>query len=148
MAVYLCTRPKKAFPSHHELQLRRTPQFSARLDSMTLTVMSPYRYTYHFSLRHMSFNLNREVVEVVWANIVSTTEPVIQHAYTPNDLLVLEVNEGVYPFISNATQIESYAPSGVKLHHHTTWRRKHLRCTLKPQSQCSLPTQSTRPRQL
>ena len=82
---------------------------------MTLMVMSPYRYTSHFSLRHLSFNLNREVVEVVWANIVNATEPVIQHAYTPNDLLVLEVNEGVYPFISNATQIESYAPSGVKL---------------------------------
>ena len=34
LAVYLCTRPKKAFPSHHELQLRRPPQFSARLDSL------------------------------------------------------------------------------------------------------------------
>ena len=36
LAVYLCTRPKKAFPSHHEMQLQRTPQCSARLDSMTL----------------------------------------------------------------------------------------------------------------
>ena len=82
LAVYLCTRPekKKTFPSRHELQLRRLPQFSARLDPMpcrnnnghvtlsknctcarsTLMVMSPYRYTSHFSLRHFSFNLNRE----------------------------------------------------------------------------------------
>ena len=60
LAVFLCTRPQKAFPSHHELQLRRPPQFSARLDPMTMMVMSPYRYTSHFSLRHLSLNLNRE----------------------------------------------------------------------------------------
>ena len=54
--------------------------------------MSPYRYNSHFSLRHLSFNLNRGVV-VVWANIVIAAEPVIQHAYTPNELLVLEIIE-------------------------------------------------------
>ena len=72
--------PKKLIPSRHELQLRRPPQFSARLDPMpcrnnnghvtlsknctcartTLMVMSPHRYTSHFSLRHLPFNLNRE----------------------------------------------------------------------------------------
>ena len=61
LAVYLCTRPKKkTFPSHQEMQLRRPPQFSAHMDSMTLMVMSPYRYTSHFYLRHLSFNLNWE----------------------------------------------------------------------------------------
>ena len=55
-------------------------------------VMSPYRYTSHFSLRHLSFNWNRVGA---WANIVIAAEPVIQHAYTPNELLVLEIIEEV-----------------------------------------------------
>ena len=41
--VPVYTALKKAFPSRQELQLRRTPQFSARLDPMTLMVMSPHR---------------------------------------------------------------------------------------------------------
>ena len=57
-------------------------------------VMSPYRYTSHFSLRHLSFNLNREVV-VVGANNVVAADPVIQHANTPNELLVLEIIDEV-----------------------------------------------------
>ena len=40
------------------------------------------------------------IVVVVWANIVNAAEPVIQHAYTPNDLLKLEVIESVFPFVS------------------------------------------------
>ena len=32
----------------------------ANIVIMTLMVMSPYRYTSHCSLRHLSFNLNRE----------------------------------------------------------------------------------------
>ena len=58
--VPVYTAQKK--PSHHAMNCncRETPQFSARLDPMTLMVMSPYRYTSHFSLRHLSFNVNRE----------------------------------------------------------------------------------------
>ena len=51
---------------------------------MTLMVMSQYRNTSHFSLRHLSFNLNREVVEVVWANIVIAAGPNVEHANTLN----------------------------------------------------------------
>ena len=39
------------------------------------------------------------IVVVVWANIVIAAEPVIQHAYTPNDLLKLEVLDSVFPFV-------------------------------------------------
>ena len=39
------------------------------------------------------------IVVVVWASIVIAAEPVIQHAYTPNDLLKLEVIESVFPFV-------------------------------------------------
>ena len=39
------------------------------------------------------------IVVVVWANIVIAAEPVIQHAYTPNDLLKLEVIDSVFPFV-------------------------------------------------
>ena len=35
------------------------------------------------------------IVVVVWANIVIAAEPVIQHAYTPKELLVLEMIEEV-----------------------------------------------------
>ena len=100
--------PTKAFPSRQELQLRRTPQFSARLDPMTLMVMSPYRYTSHFSLRHLSFNVNREIVVVVGANIVIATEPIIEHGNTPN------VNKGtgcnwwsVFPSRLHADHVKS-----------------------------------------
>ena len=79
----------KKIPLRQELQLRRLPQFSARMDSMTLMVMSPYRNTSHFSLRHLSFNLNREVVVVGAKNVVAAV-PVIEHADTPNVLLVQE----------------------------------------------------------
>ena len=65
--------PKKAFPSHHELQLRRTPQCSARLDSMTLMVMSAYRYNSHFSLRHLSFKISSRRLHTVPNAIVSIT---------------------------------------------------------------------------
>ena len=41
--------------------------------------------------------------------------PIIEHADTPNDLLVQEVNDGVFDFIGIATQRETYAPTGVKL---------------------------------
>ena len=64
---------------------------------MTLMVMSPYRYTSHFALRHLSYNLNREIVVVVGANIVVAAEPVIQHANTPNELMVLEIIEEEFP---------------------------------------------------
>ena len=40
---------------------------------------------------------------VVSANIVDAAEPVIVHANTPNDVLVQEVNDGVFLFIGNAT---------------------------------------------
>ena len=36
------------------------------------------------------------IVVVVWANIVVAAEPVIQHAYTPNELLLLEIIEEVF----------------------------------------------------
>ena len=48
---------------------------------------------------------------VVGANSVVAAEPVIEHADAPKVLLVLEVNDGVIPFIGNAPQRESYAPS-------------------------------------
>ena len=40
---------------------------------------------------------------VVGANFVTAAEPVIEHADAPEVLLVLEVNDGVFPFIGNAT---------------------------------------------
>ena len=76
--------------------------FFARLDSMTSMVMSPYRNTSHFSLRHLSFNLNREVVVVGAKNVVAAV-PVIEHADTPNVLLVQEGIDGVLSFIGIAT---------------------------------------------
>ena len=48
---------------------------------------------------------------VVGANPVVAAEPVIEHADAPKVLLVLEVSDGVIPFIGNAPQRESYAPS-------------------------------------
>ena len=111
-AVYLCTRPKKAFPSHHELQLRRSPQFSARLDSMPChnnnghvtqtknctcarTTNGHVSVQIHLPLLTATLVLQREPgkVVVVWANIVLATEPVIQHAHTLDELLVLEIIE-------------------------------------------------------
>ena len=41
---------------------------------------------------------------VVGANSVVAADPVIEHADAPKVLLVLEVNDGVFPFIGNATQ--------------------------------------------
>ena len=76
-------------------------------------VMSPYRNTSHFLLRHLSFNLNREVVVVGAKNVVAAV-PVIEHADTPNVLLVQEGIDGVLSFIGIAAERESYAPSGVK----------------------------------
>ena len=76
-----------------------------------MMVLSPYRYSSHFSLRHLSFNLNWEVVAVVWANFINAAEPVIEHADAPDVLLVQEVNDGVFPFIGIAPQRESYVPS-------------------------------------
>ena len=35
-------------------------------------------------------------IVVVWTNIVNAAEPVIQHAYTPDELLVLEIIEDVF----------------------------------------------------
>ena len=57
--------------------------------------MPSYRNTSHFTLRPLPFNLNREVV-VVGANNVVAADPVIEHADTPNVLLVLEEMEGVF----------------------------------------------------
>ena len=37
------------------------------------------------------------IVVVVWANFVVAAEPVIQHANTPNELLVLEIIDEVIP---------------------------------------------------
>ena len=54
------------------------------------------------------------IVVVVGAKIVVAAVPVIEHADTPNVLLVQEGKDGVLSFIGNATQRESYAPSGVK----------------------------------
>ena len=65
---------------------------------MTEMVMSPYRNTSHFSLRHLSFNLNWEVV-VVGTNNVVAADPVNEHADTPNVLLVQEGIDGVFSFI-------------------------------------------------
>ena len=62
---------------------------------LVLMVLSPYRNTSHFSLRHLPFNMNREVV-VVGANNEEAADPVIEHADTPNVLLVLEEMEGVF----------------------------------------------------
>ena len=47
------------------------------------------------------------IVVVVWANIVVAAEPLIQHAYTPNELLVLEIIEEEFPVISFTVQTES-----------------------------------------
>ena len=77
-------------------------------------VLSPYKYNSHFSLRHLSYNLNREKDVIVSAKYVIAAEPAIQHADTPNVLLVQEGIDGVLSFIGIATQRESYAPSGVK----------------------------------
>ena len=103
-AVYLCTRPKKAFPSHHELQLRRSQQFSARLDSMPChnnghvtqtknctcarTTNGHVSVQIHLPLLTATLVLQREPgkVVVVWANTVLATEPVIQHAHTRRTL--------------------------------------------------------------
>ena len=79
---------------------------------MTKMVMSPYKNTSHFLLRHLSFNLNREVVVVGAKNVVAAV-PVNEHADTPNVLLVQEGIDGVLSFIGIAAQRESYAPSGV-----------------------------------
>ena len=68
---------------------------TSTLTRSTLMVLSPYRYNSHFSLRHLSFNLNREEV-IVSANSVVVAEPAIQHANTPNNLLVLEIIEEVF----------------------------------------------------
>ena len=63
---------------------------------MTLMVMSPYRYTSHFSLRTLVLQLEPGIVVVVWANIVNAAETAIQQANTPNVLLVLEIIDEVF----------------------------------------------------
>ena len=47
----------------------------------------------------IALQLELEVVAVVWANIVIAAKPVFQHAYIPNDLLVLEIMEDVFSVI-------------------------------------------------
>ena len=48
------------------------------------------------------------IVVVVWANFVNAAEPEIQHANTPNELLVLEIIEEVLPVIGfTLSQTES-----------------------------------------
>ena len=43
----------------------------------------------------MVLQLEPGIVVVIWANFVIAAEPVIQHAYTPNELLLLEIIEEV-----------------------------------------------------
>ena len=70
--------------------------------------MSPCRYTSQLTLRHLSFNLNHEKYVVDWAKIVVAAEPVIQHANTHNELLVLEIIDDVLSSIGiTLSQIES-----------------------------------------
>ena len=51
----------------------------------------------HLPLLTAALVFQREpgIVAVVWANIVIAAEPVIQHAYTPKEFLVLEIIEEV-----------------------------------------------------
>ena len=53
----------------------------------------------NFSLLTATLVLQLEpgIVVVVWANFVVAAEPVIQHANTPNELLVLEIIEEEFP---------------------------------------------------
>ena len=158
LAVYLCTRPKKkAFPSHHELHLRRPPQFSARLDSMpchNTTGMSHCLCTLHHD-GHVTVQIHLPLltativlqlepgrVVVVWANIVIAAEPVIQHAYTQNDPLVLEINVEQFSSLRpHAVPNRIVKLSGVKP------QPPHDIATQTHPQQGSLPTKSTRPRQ-
>ena len=89
------------------------PQFSARLDPMpcrhnnrhvntdqelhlcTLHLDGHVTVQIHLPLLTATLVLQLEpgIVVVVWAKNVIAAEPVIQHAYTPNELLVLEIIE-------------------------------------------------------
>ena len=86
LAVYLCTRPSKLIPSIHE-------QHPWICTACTAT---------------LALQLELEEVGVVRANSVIAAEPAIQHAYTPNDLLVLEIIDEVFPAIGfTLSQTES-----------------------------------------
>ena len=83
------------------------------------------------------------IVVVVWANIVVAAEPVIQHAYTPNELLVLEIIEEEFPIISFTVPNRIVSSIRSETTTNTTSRRKHSRSTKGPQNQGRLPTKST-----
>ena len=97
----------------------------------------------------LALQLEPGIVVVVWANFVIAADPEIQHAYTPNDLLVLEIIDEEY---------SSHRPHTVPNRIVSTSRKTPPpddiatqtppRSTLGPQSQGNLPTKSTWSRQM
>ena len=83
LAVYLCTRPKKAFLSHHEMQLRRLRSF---LHDWTPDLDGHVTVQIHLSLLTATLVLQLEPgkVVVVWAKNVIAADPIIEHANTLN----------------------------------------------------------------
>ena len=119
------------------------PQFSARLDPMpchhnnghVTTVQELHLCTLHLDglvteqihlpLLTATFVLQLETGKdvVVWANFVIAAEPAIQHANTPNVLLVLEIIEDV--FSSNRTHaVPNRIISTMRSERHTTTRHR------------------------
>ena len=117
LSVYTALKTHPVKPRRaDELQLWRTPQFSARLDPMpcrhnnghVTTVQELHLCTHHLDglvtvqiqlpllTATLVLLLEPGIVVVVWANFVIAAEPEIQHAYTPNELLVLEIIEEVF----------------------------------------------------
>ena len=90
------TAETSAVSARHDWQL------SLHIDGHVATFQELYLCTHnldghvtvqiHLPLLTATLVLQHEpgIVVVVWANIVIAAEPVIQHAYTPNELLVLE----------------------------------------------------------
>ena len=106
LAVYLCTRPKK--PTHQptnstcgaaqqeidHLCSSTTATIALQLELKVVVVVGANNV--NAAEPFLVLVISSRVVVVVWASFVIAADPEIQHAYTTNDLLVLEIIDEVF----------------------------------------------------